>query len=201
MECRRGQVEDLVMKQNKRFDFHPTLIEGLWIVQRKPIEDSRGFFCRFFCAEEFQTAGLNRPIAQINHTYTVKKGTVRGLHFQHPPHAEIKIVSCLQGEVYDVAVDIRKDSPTFLRWHGEILSVANQKSFFIPEGFAHGFQALTENCELLYLHSEAFHPQAEGGLHVEDPKIGIAWPIAVKELSQRDCAYPFINDDFKGLSL
>jgi len=194
-------VENLEIKRNKRFDFHPTPLEGLCVVQRKPVEDPRGFFCRFFCAEEFQAVGLKKSIAQINHTYTVKKGAVRGLHFQYPPYSECKIVSCLRGEVYDVAVDIRKGSPTFLQWHGEILSAANQRSVFIPEGFAHGFQTLTENCELLYLHSEAFHPQAEGALHIADPRIGIVWPIAMTELSERDRSHPVIGSDFEGLSL
>lgn len=194
-------MENLEIKQNKRFDFHPTPLEGLWVVQRKPVEDPRGFFCRFFCAEEFLAAGLKKQIAQINHTYTVKKGAVRGLHFQYPPYSEGKIVSCLCGEVYDVAVDIRKGSPTFLHWHGEILSATNQRSLLIPEGFAHGFQTLTENCELFYLHSEAFHPQAEGALHIADPRIGIVWPIAMTELSERDRSHPVIGSDFEGLSL
>ena len=189
------------IKQNNRFDFHPTPLEGLWVVQRKPVEDQRGFFCRFFCAEEFQAVGLKKPIAQINHTRTVKKGAIRGMHFQCPPYAEGKIVSCLRGEVYDVAVDIRKGSPTFLRWHGEILSATNQRSLLIPEGFAHGFQTLTDNCELLYLHSEAFHHQAEKALHVEDPGIGIVWPITMTELSERDRNHPFIYLYFKGLSV
>ena len=193
-------MENLEIKQNNRFEFHPTPLKGLWVVQRKPIEDQRGFFCRFYCAEEFQAVGLEKPIAQINYTHTAKKGAIRGLHFQYPPHAEVKIVSCLCGEVYDVAVDIRKGSPTFLHWHGEILSAANQKSLLIPEGFAHGFQTLTDNCELLYLHSEAFHQQAEGALHIADPGIGIVWPIAMKELSERDRRHPFIDLDFKGLS-
>lgn len=189
------------MNQNKRFDFYPTPLEGLWVVQRESIEDQRGSFCRFFCTEEFQTAGLKKPIIQINHTHTVKEGAVRGLHFQYPPYTESKIVSCLRGEVYDVAVDIRNGSPTFLCWHGEILSAENQKSLLIPEGFAHGFQTLTENCELFYLHSEAFFPQAEGALSAEDPRIGIVWPIAIAELSERDRSHPFINFDFEGLSL
>jgi dTDP-4-dehydrorhamnose 3,5-epimerase len=192
-------VENLEIKQTIRFDFHPTPLAGLWVVQRKSVEDQRGFFCRFFCAEEFQAVGLKKPIAQINHTHTVKKGAVRGLHFQYPPHAEFKIVSCLCGEVYDVAVDIRKGSPTFLHWYGENLSAANQKSLLIPEGFAHGFQTLAENCELLYLHSEAFHTQAEGALHVADPEIRIIWPIAMTELSERDRSHPFIDMDFKGI--
>lgn len=185
--------------QNSRFDFHSTPLAGLFVVQRKLIEDSRGFFCRFYCAEEFQTVGLEKPIAQINQTLTLKKGAVRGLHFQYPPHAEGKIVSCLRGEVYDVAVDIRKGSPTFLHWHGEILSAANQRSLLIPEGFAHGFQTLTEDCELLYLHSESFQPQAEGALHVADPRIGIVWPMALTELSERDRIHPFIDSGFMGI--
>jgi dTDP-4-dehydrorhamnose 3,5-epimerase len=194
-------VENLEVKHNNRFDFHPTLLDGLWIVQRKPINDQRGFFCRFFCAEEFEVVGWKKPIAQINHTCTVTSGAIRGLHFQYPPYAESKIVSCLSGEVYDVAVDIRKGSPTFLQWHGEILSAVNQRSLLIPEGFAHGFQTLTENCELIYLHSEAFHSQAEGALHLADPGIGIVWPLAAAELSERDHNHPFIDSAFAGLSL
>lgn len=194
-------MENLGIKKSNRFDFHPTPLEGLWMVQRKAIEDPRGFFCRFFCAEEFQTIGLKKPIAQINHTCTLKKGAVRGLHFQYAPYAEVKIISCLRGEVYDVAVDLRKNSPTFLNWHGEILSETNQKSLFIPEGFAHGFQTLTENCELIYLHSESFQPQAEGALHVGDPEIGIAWPISITEMSERDRSVPFIDSTFTGLPL
>jgi dTDP-4-dehydrorhamnose 3,5-epimerase len=194
-------VENLEITHTYRFEFRPTPLAGLWVVQRKPVEDPRGFFCRFFCAEEFQAVGLEKTITQINHTFTVNKGAVRGLHFQYPPHSEGKIVSCLRGEVYDVAVDIRKGSPTFLNWHGEILSAGNQRSLFIPEGFAHGFQSLTESCELLYLHSESFQPQAEGALHVADPRIGIAWPTGVTELSERDRNHPFIGLDFDGLAL
>lgn len=201
MERRHGQVENLALKLNKRFDFHSTPFVGLWVAKRKPVEDRRGFFCRLFCAEEFRAAGWKKPVAQMNHTSTIKKGVIRGLHFQYPPYSEGKIVSCLRGEVYDVAVDIRKGSPTFLQWHGEILSAANQRSLLIPEGFAHGFQTLTDNCELHYLHSEAFYPQAEGALHIADPRIGIVWPIAMTELSERDRNHPFIDSDFKGLSL
>jgi dTDP-4-dehydrorhamnose 3,5-epimerase len=184
-----------------RFDFHPTPLTGLWVIQRKPIVDERGFFCRLFCAEEFQAAGLKKHIAQINHTYTKKKGTVRGLHFQYPPYAECKIVSCLQGEVYDVAVDIRKGSPTFLHWHGEILSASNQKSLFIPEGFAHGFQTLIDDCELIYLHSVPFYEHSEGAINVADPKIGIVWPVPITDISGGDLHHPFINDNFKGIEI
>lgn len=172
--------------QADRFTFLSTSLEGLLVVQRKPIEDSRGFFARFFCAETFRSRGFAGPVAQINHTGTGARGTVRGLHFQYPPHGEVKIVSCLAGEVFDVAVDIRKDSPTFLGWHGEVLSAENQRSLLIPEGFAHGFQTLTDNCEMIYLHSASFEPQAEGGLNVFDPSIGIEWPVEICELSEKD---------------
>jgi dTDP-4-dehydrorhamnose 3,5-epimerase len=194
-------VENLEIKQNKRFVFLPTPIDGLWIVQRKHVEDPRGFFCRLFCAEEFEKAGFKKHIAQINHSLTEKKGAVRGLHFQYPPYAECKIVSCLRGEVLDVAVDIRKGSPTFLHWHGEILSAINQRSLLIPEGFAHGFQTLIKDCELIYLHSVPFCDQAEGAINIADPEIGIVWPIPITNMSDRDLHHPFITDKFKGVEL
>lgn len=194
-------MENLEVKHSSRFDFHPTPLKGLFVVQRNSAKDSRGFFCRFFCAEEFRVVGLNKSIAQINHTRTVKKGAVRGLHFQYPPYAETKLVSCLRGEVYDVAVDIRKDSPTFLRWHGEILSADNQKSLMIPEGFAHGFQTLVDDCELIYLHSAPFHEPSEGALNAVDPQIGIAWPVAITDRSSRDLHHALITAGFKGVEI
>ena len=183
-----------------RFEILDTPIAGLKVFQRKPIGDSRGYLERMFCAEEF--GPFMRPaknIVQINHTLTPGQGTVRGLHFQHPPYAETKLVSCLQGEVFDVAVDLRQGSPTFLNWHAEILSAANHKTFFIPEGCAHGFQTLTENCEMLYFHTAAYQPGAEGGIHPQDPRLNIQWPEAVAQLSHRDAAHPAINSDFAGV--
>ena len=182
-----------------RFDFLPTPLSGLTVVQRKHIEDNRGFFCRFYCAEEFREAGLKKPIAQINHTFTREKGTVRGLHFQYPPHAEAKIVSCLRGEIFDVAVDIRRDSPTFLQWFGTSLSEENKKSLFVPEGFAHGFQSLTENSEILYLVTAHYNPQKEDALNVQDPIIGIQWPLDITELSDKDTAIAYITQDYNGI--
>lgn len=184
-----------------RFDFIPTPLAGLMLVQRKAIEDHRGFLSRFYCAEEFLTAGIAKPIAQINHTLTRKKGGARGLHFQYPPYTETKVVSCLKGEIFDVAVDLRRDSPTYLHWHGEILSAANRKSLLIPDGYAHGFQTLTEDCELIYLHTASYHPEAEGALNVADPKLNIAWPLPVDDLSDRDRNHPFISSDFQGVVL
>ncbi len=184
-----------------RFDFITTPLSGLVLVQRKAIEDERGFLSRFYCAEEFREAGLYKPVAQMNHTLTRKHGAVRGLHYQHPPHAETKLVSCLRGEILDVAVDLRRDSPTFLHWHGEILSSSNRKSLLIPEGFAHGFQALTEDCELIYLHTASYRPEAEGALNVVDPALGIVWPLPVIDLSARDRSHTFIDKNFQGVIL
>lgn len=184
-----------------RFDFVQTSLSDLKVVQRKAIEDQRGFLSRFYCVEEFSEAGINKPIAQINHTLTRKKGAVRGLHFQYPPHAETKLVSCLKGEIWDVAVDLRSDSPTFLQWHGEILSAANRTSLLIPEGYAHGFQALTEDCELIYLHTAAYHSGAEGALYVADPRLDIAWPLPIEDLSERDRNHSLIDKNFQGLVL
>ena len=185
-----------------RFDFIQTSLSDLMLVQRKTAEDYRGFLSRFYCIEAFNEAGIKKPIVQINQTLTRKKGAVRGLHFQHPPHAEIKLVSCLKGEVLDVAVDIRSTSPTFLQWHGEILSAENRKSLLIPEGYAHGFQALTEDCELIYLHTSAYHSDSEGALNVTDPALSIDWPLPVTDMSQRDQNHLFLNNiNFKGVTL
>lgn len=184
-----------------RFDFISTPLAGLMLVQRKMIEDQRGFLSRFYCAEEFRAMDMDKPIAQINHTLTKKTGAVRGLHFQHPPHAELKMVSCLKGEIWDVAVDLRHNSPTFLQWHGEILSVTNRRSLLIPEGCAHGFQALTDDCELIYLHTAAHHPEAEGALNVADPRLNISWPLPIDDLSERDRNHPFISQDYQGIVL
>ena len=184
-----------------RFDFRDTPLAGLKLIQRKPIEDSRGFLVRVFSVNEFRLVGLEKPIAQINHTLTRSKGAVRGLHFQNPPHAEVKLVSCLAGAVFDVAVDLRAGSLTFLRWHGEVLSPENQRSLLIPEGFAHGFQALTVDAQLLYLHTGTYHPESEGALNFEDPVLGIQWPLPVGDLSDRDRAHPFIDTHFSGIRL
>ncbi|MFH1707464.1 MAG: dTDP-4-dehydrorhamnose 3,5-epimerase [Planctomycetota bacterium] len=181
------------------FDFIPTPLSGLTVIQRRTSEDGRGFFSRFYCADEFRAAGLKAPIVQINHSFTRKKGAVRGLHFQNPPHTEAKIVSCLSGEIFDVAVDLRKGSPTFLCGHGETLSSCNHKSLLIPEGFAHGFQTLTEDCELIYLHTASYAPDAEGGLNIHDPRLAIKWPLDITELSDRDRSHPVVGDGFEGI--
>lgn len=182
-----------------RFTITDLPMAGLKRVQRQRLGDSRGFLARLFCADELAAAGWTQPIVQINHTFTAKQGTVRGMHFQRPPNAEMKLVSCIRGEVWDVAVDLRVGSPTFLHWHAERLSAENGCALLIPEGFAHGFQALTDDVELLYCHSAAYAAQAEGGLNPNDPRLGIAWPLAIAELSARDAGHALITADFEGV--
>lgn len=184
-----------------RFDIHATPLTGLRVVQRQPLGDARGFLARLFCTEELASAGWHAPIAQINHTYTAQRGTVRGLHFQHPPHAEMKLVNCLRGEVWDVAVDLRAGSPTFLQWHGEVLSAENHRALLIPEGFAHGFQALSADVEMLYCHSQAYVPEADAGLHPQDARLAVAWPLPVENLSPRDTRHARIDTTFQGVRL
>ncbi|MDG4474795.1 dTDP-4-dehydrorhamnose 3,5-epimerase [Thiovibrio frasassiensis] len=183
------------------FALSETPLPGLTLLQRKPFGDNRGFFERLFCHQELQAFVPGKNIMQINHTLTTKIGTIRGIHFQYPPHTETKLVSCLHGEVYDVAVDLRQGSPTFLRWHAEILSGDNHKTLIIPEGFAHGFQTLTEKCEMLYLHTAAYHPNAEGGIHSQDPRLAIRWPLPISVLSSRDATHQLLLDDFTGITI
>ncbi len=173
-----------------RFTVNDTPLAGLKQVQRQRLGDARGFLSRLFCAEDLAAAGWTQPIAQINHTHTAQAGTVRGLHYQQPPHVEMKLVSCLRGSVFDVVVDLRAGSPTFGRWHAVHLNDDNSLALLIPPGFAHGFQALTDDVQLLYCHSAAHAPQAEAGLHPQDEQLAIAWPLPVAGLSPRDAAHP-----------
>lgn len=173
-------------------------LAGLKLVERRNLGDSRGFLSRLFCAEELVSAGWEKPIAQINHTYTARRGTVRGLHFQLPPHMEMKLVTCLRGRVWDIAVDLRAGSDTALHWHAEELSADNQRALLIPEGFAHGFQALTADVELLYCHSAAFRDEATGGLNPRDSNLAIDWPLEITVLSSSDAHHPMLNGNFAG---
>lgn len=185
---------------SSRFDIRSTPLGGLHVLQRKPLGDNRGYLERIFCSEELHVLMPGKQIVQINHTLTKNRGTVRGMHFQHPPHREIKFVSCLRGEVFDVAVDLRHNSPTFLQWHAELLSAENHTTLVLPEGFAHGFQTLTDDCEMLYFHTATFQPQAEGGLNAQDPRLAIAWPLPIEGLSPRDAMHPLLNDNFAGVT-
>lgn len=184
-----------------RFDVIGTAIAGLCLVQRKPLGDSRGYLQRLYCGEELAALGVGGAIVQINHTMTSRRGTVRGMHYQRPPHAETKFVSCLRGEVFDVAVDLRRNSATFLQWHAEVLSADNHRTLVVPEGFAHGFQTLSDDCELLYLHTAAYNPGSEGALNAKDPRLAIKWPLPISERSAKDAAHPLLDNEFSGLNL
>jgi dTDP-4-dehydrorhamnose 3,5-epimerase len=184
-----------------RFTVHETPLPGLKVVERQLRSDSRGFLARIFCADELSPAGWGKPIAQINHTYTAKSGTVRGMHYQNPPHSEKKLVTCLRGLVWDVAVDLRAGSNTFLQWHAVELSPDNRRALLIPEGFAHGFQTLTDDCELIYLHTENHSPESEGAFNAQDPRLAIRWPHPITELSPRDQGHPVLTGDFEGVVL
>jgi len=184
-----------------RFCFTSTPLAGLIRVERLNLEDHRGFLSRIFCAEEFSSAGINISIAQINHTFTIKTGTIRGMHYQLTPFTEMKLVSCIRGSVFDVAIDLRADSPTFMRWYSEILSLNNRYALAIPPGFAHGFQTLEDNCELLYTHSSQYRPNEERSINPTDPMLSINWPIKIGEMSDRDRKQEYLKNDFRGIVL
>lgn len=174
-------------------------MRGLQLVRRQRLGDRRGFLARLFCSEELLHIGWSKPVAQINYTYTAKRGTVRGLHFQHAPHAEMKLVSCVKGQIWDVAVDLRADSRTFLSWHAEYLSAENDQAMLIPEGVAHGFQTMTDDVEIVYCHSKPHIPHAEDGINPADPRIGIKWPMEIAEISARDAGRPCITCEYMGI--
>jgi dTDP-4-dehydrorhamnose 3,5-epimerase len=184
-----------------RFTVAPLTINGLCLVERKVIGDERGFLSRVFCAGDLHEAGWVWPVSQINHSLTKVRGTVRGMHFQSPPVAEAKLVSCLRGVVWDVAVDLRRDSPTFLQWHAEELTAANRRALLIPPGFAHGFQALEPDSELVYVHSTPYSPSHEGALNPRDPCLAIRWPLDVAAISEKDANSQMIGPDFQGITL
>jgi dTDP-4-dehydrorhamnose 3,5-epimerase len=177
----------------------PTAIPGLNVVDTDPRTDARGSFARWYCERELQGLIGARRIVQINCSRTTTVGAVRGLHFQFRPNAEMKLVRCIRGRVWDVAVDLRRSSPTFLQAHGEELSGENGRMMVIPEGFAHGFQVLEADSELLYLHTAFYEPAAEGGVRHDDPALGIHWPLTVTDLSPRDRSHPLIDAHFAGL--
>lgn len=172
---------------------------GLKLIERQRLGDARGFLSRLFCSTELALAGWEKPIAQINHTFTAQRGSIRGLHYQNSPDCEMKLVSCIRGAVWDVAVDLRANSTSFLKWHAQILSAENCHAMLIPEGFAHGFQSLTDDVELLYLHTEPYSPQSEAALYFDDQTLGIDWPLTVTEISERDKAHSKLTPKFKGI--
>lgn len=179
--------------------FTETPLAGSFVIEPKVLTDDRGWFARFYCKNEFNEIGHAKEWVQLNHSVTNRKGALRGMHFQLKPFREIKMVKCIAGAVYDVIIDIRKDSSTFLMWFGAELSAKNGKMLYIPEGFAHGFQCLENDCELIYHHSEFYTPNSEGGIRFDDPMINIKWPLPVTMMSQRDQSHPFLDRNFKGI--
>ncbi len=184
-----------------RFTILDTPIADLKIVERQQLGDNRGFLSRLFCAEELAAAGWHKPVAQINQTHTQKQATIRGLHYQRPPQTEMKLVICLSGVIWDVAVDLRAGSPTYLQWHAEELSSDNHRALLIPEGFAHGFQTLSDDVELIYCHSAVYAAEAEMGLRFDDPVLHITWPLESSALSSRDNNHPLLTPNFAGVIL
>ena len=178
---------------------HLTRLDGVYLAESTPVADHRGALIRLYCDQELAPALGSRAIAQINHTHTRLAGAVRGLHLQYAPHAETKMIRCLKGRVWDVAVDLRAGSATFLQWHAEELSPGNGRMMLIPEGVAHGFQALEADSELLYLHTAAYTPSAESGFSCRDERLGIRWPLPILNLSARDAGHPPIATDFPGI--
>lgn len=185
---------------NNRLIIEDLPIADLKVAYRKPVADSRGFLERIYCRDIFDAAGINESLSQINLTLTKRCGAVRGMHYQVEPYAEDKVVTCIRGKIFDVAVDLRQDSPTFLKWHAEILSPDLNKSYIIPKGFAHGFQALTDDCELLYLHTVPYHAEAEGGISPVDSLLDIKWPLPISDISDRDKSHPALTNKYKGFA-
>jgi dTDP-4-dehydrorhamnose 3,5-epimerase len=178
---------------------YPTPVDGVFITETEPVLDQRGSFSRLYCKNELAAVIRSRNIVQVNYSCTSSAGSLRGLHFQHPPHAEMKLIRCLRGKVWDVAVDLRAGSPTFLSWHAEELSPENGRMLIIPEGCAHGFQVLADNSELLYLHTEFYSPESEDGVLYSDTLLNIPWPLPVTELSERDRTRPALPRNFAGI--
>ena len=176
-----------------------TPLAGLFEIETAAIGDERGRFLRLFCEQDYAVIRPGLHFTQINLSETWRKGSIRGMHYQTPPSAECKLIRCLRGRVFDVAVDLRSDSPTFLRWHGLELSADNSRAVFIPEGFAHGFQTLTDDVQMLYLHTAAWAPACEAGVRHDDPRLAIDWPLQVTRISDKDRGYSSIDDDFPGV--
>lgn len=166
--------------------FLETKLDGAWLIEPEPIRDSRGYFARTFCVRDFDERELESRFVQHSRSFSATKGTLRGLHFQTPPHEEVKLVSCVSGAVYDVIVDMRPNSPTYRKWQGFELSAHNKRQLYVPAGFAHGFQTLTDDAELNYLISAFYEPAASTGISYDDPALGVTWPLPVSVISDRD---------------
>lgn len=177
--------------------FQPTTLNGAWLIQLQPTCDRRGFFARTFCVEEFAAHGLETNYPQHSISFSGHKGTLRGMHYQREPHSEVKLVRCIHGAIWDVIIDIRPNSPTFRRWQGFELSENNKCQLYIPKGFAHGFQTLTDSVEVSYLISELYTPAAASGIRHNDPQFSLTWPLPVRDISEKDRNWPdFVTEDY-----
>jgi dTDP-4-dehydrorhamnose 3,5-epimerase len=179
--------------------FVETPLPGAYVIEVEKHEDERGFFARSWCAREFAAKGLDPHLVQCNVSYNKLKATLRGLHYQIPPHAEVKLVRCTKGSLFDVIVDLRKDSTTFLKWFAIELTATNHRMLYIPKLFAHGFQTLEDDTEIFYQMTEFYEPAASKGLRWNDPRLGINWPDAGRTISKRDQAYPNLEVSVVGL--
>jgi len=182
-------------------NFKPTGLNGSYVVDIFPVKDDRGWFVRTFCKNEFNQIGHSDEWVQMNHSFTNEAGTIRGMHFQKPPYVETKLIRCIAGNVFDVIIDLRKNSNTFLKWFGIELSAENKKMIYIPGGFAHGFQTLTDNCQLIYHHTAFYAPGFEEGIMYKDKMINISWPKPVTKISERDNSHPLLQSSFEGINI
>ena len=179
--------------------FTETSLKGSYLIDLHLVQDERGWFARTYCKNEFAKIGHTLEWVQMNHSFTQQMGTIRGMHYQQPPFSEIKMVRCISGAVFDVIIDLRKGSPNFLKYVGVELSSSNKKMIYIPEGFAHGFQTLADNSELIYHHSQFYMPGVEAGIRYDEPAVNIGWPLPAINVSARDLHHPMIDGNFKGL--
>ncbi len=182
-------------------NFNSTLLADVYLIDVNPFQDERGFFMRTFCKDEFQQIGHTKEFVQFNHSINPKKGTLRGMHFQVSPYGEVKLIRCIAGSVFDVVVDIRQHSSTYLQWFGAELSSDNRRMMYVPEGCAHGFLTLSDSAELLYHHTSYYNPMADRGVRYNDPTFHIEWPISIEVVSEKDMNYPLIDDTFEGYPL
>jgi dTDP-4-dehydrorhamnose 3,5-epimerase len=173
--------------------FTATELQDAFIIDLKRYEDNRGFFACTWSLDEFESRGLVSRVVQTNLSYNRTKGTLRGMHFQHAPYAETKLVRCVRGAILDVIIDLRPESPSYKRWIGVELTAENRRSVYVPEGFAHGFQTLVDDVEVMYQVSQVYTPGAEGGLRYNDPAFGIAWPLPPSEMSPKDTRWPLFE--------
>jgi len=179
----------------------PTPLTGAYLIEHSPSFDHRGMFTRLYCKSALADIGFDREIRQINYSSTTRSHSIRGMHYRLPPYDEFKILKCIRGSIYDVIIDLRKNSPTFLQYFATELSADIHRMMFIPEGFAHGFQSLQPNTEVIYFHTNDYHPDFETGIHYKDPAINIPWPFAVTDISDMDLKRPFLHPSFNGISV